>query len=293
MQRTILAFAALPLLALAQKPVVSSVVNAASYQPVDATAPAPLRIGLLGAAIGTIFGTNLAASAASAGATPLPTKLAGTSVAYSGIPLPLLYVSSKQINFQMPAGEEVSALPYGPRYLVVTTAAGTSAPFLMYPIDDTSLGIFTRDSSGCGQGAVLNDSASGNVSINSPSNGVSPGDYISIFGTGLYIPYPPPDGTPAPADPPVSSGGNVGVVFDLTNPGVAGAADWQGLAPGLVGVGQINVQVPANVREGCAVPLQILGPISPPVTISIRKGGGSALTRQLQATDKFCGRRLS
>jgi hypothetical protein len=70
MQRAILAFTALPLLALAQKPVVSSVVNAASYQPVDATAPAPLRMGLQPSSIGTIFGTNLAASTVSATNTP-------------------------------------------------------------------------------------------------------------------------------------------------------------------------------------------------------------------------------
>jgi len=53
---------------------------------------------------------------------------------------------------------------------------------------------------------------------------------------------------------------------------------WSGLAPGLVGVDQINAQIPANTREGCAVPLQFAGAgLTPPVTIAIRNGGGQCV----------------
>jgi hypothetical protein len=50
---------------------------------------------------------------------------------------------------------------------------------------------------------------------------------------------------------------------------------WAGRAPGLVGVDQVNVQVPPTIREGRAVPLQVdAGSSSAPVTIAIHSGGG-------------------
>ncbi|MFB3777843.1 MAG: hypothetical protein ACE141_09530 [Bryobacteraceae bacterium] len=52
---------------------------------------------------------------------------------------------------------------------------------------------------------------------------------------------------------------------------------WGGLAPSLVGVTQFN----AGVRdfEGCAVPLRVwlLGSMSQPVPVSIRRGGGACV----------------
>jgi hypothetical protein len=43
-------------------------------------------------------------------------------------------------------------------------------------------------------------------------------------------------------------------------------------------VDQINAQIPANTREGCAVPVQIpYSGITPPVTLAIRNGGGQCV----------------
>jgi hypothetical protein len=53
------------------------------------------------------------------------------------------------------------------------------------------------------------------------------------------------------------------------------AGYWAGRAPGLVGVDQINIEVPGTVRERCAVPMQFASDsMSQPVTIAIRNGGG-------------------
>jgi uncharacterized protein (TIGR03437 family) len=121
----------------AQKPVIkpNSVVNAASYaRSVKGEAL------LVGGAIFSIFGENLAVSEQRASGTPLPTTLGGTSVTVGGIAAPLFYVSPGQINFQVPyaigpvcSGATCTAGRVGERIpLVVSTGAGASDPVLAF-----------------------------------------------------------------------------------------------------------------------------------------------------------------
>src|SRR6185312_6951241 len=59
---------------------------------------------------------------------------------------------------------------------------------------------------------------------------------------------------------------------------------YAGLAPGLPGVDQINFQVPATTRNGCAVPVtgsQGLG--GPKVTIAVQNGGGQCVDPPIQS----------
>jgi hypothetical protein len=70
-----------------------------------------------------------------------------------------------------------------------------------------------------------------------------------------------------------------GLNFDFSGPNNTVPSAWNGLAPGLVGVDQINVEIPTTLREGCAVPVQSTYSttsegISQPVTMAIRQGGG-------------------
>ena len=59
--------------------------------------------GVAPGSIVSIFGTNLAASTASASAIPLPTGLSDvTSVTFNSIPAGLYFVSLNQINAQLP-----------------------------------------------------------------------------------------------------------------------------------------------------------------------------------------------
>lgn len=246
-----------------QTPVISSIVDAASYEPTLATA----------GGIVTIFGSNLASTTSTAASVQLPLQLGGTSVTEGGVAAPLFYVSPTQINLQVPNDLGGS--------FVITASAGSSAPYdpsTATPNAWYAGGIFTIDGSGCGQGAVLNDAANGSVSVNSTSNSASPGGYISIFGTGLFEILPTPIGSPAPASPPAASVRG-GLAFDLGAPSHSSPPlVWGGLAPGLVGVDQVNAKIPANTPEGCAVPLQIAySAMTPPVTIAIRNGGGQCV----------------
>jgi uncharacterized protein (TIGR03437 family) len=114
-----------------------------------------------------------------------------------------------------------------------------------------------------GQGAVL---ISSDGSIAAPvgtfqgSRPVKRGEYIQIYATGLggVTNQPQTGRTPT------------GLATTLTTPAVGIACDqftpdatcqippsFSGLAPGLVGLYQINVAVPAYVRTGPAVPLSL------------------------------------
>lgn len=250
----------------AQTPVINAVVDAASYTP---TLGVP-------SSIVTLFGANLASTTASAQVTPLPVFLAGTSVTWGGITAHLLYVSPTQINLQAPS---MAPILTGPG-IVVSTSAGVSAVFdppIATPNTWETAGLFSVDGSGCGQSAALIVLADGTVSVNSTRNSVPPGAWISLFGTGIELNYPaqlPPDGEPSL--PTVDRPPWGAVYLDST---IEAAPLYGGFAPGLVGVAQVNIQVPTTVREGCAVPLQWFynwGPqaLTQPLTLAIRQGGG-------------------
>jgi len=262
--------ALLPGAAIAQKPVISpdGVVSAASYSTsVDYLGGQYLSEG----SIASIFGTNLGASTERAISVPLPTSLGGTTVTVNGVAAPLFFVSPRQVNFQVPSsGISTSS------GLVVTTPAGASDPYQLAVEANPSVGIFTLDASGCGPADLLNVAPDGTLSLNSPSTSVSPGQYLSAYGTGLGLAYNmPPDGSPAPSGPLATAATGVSGAYDFALANTGPYSWWDGRAPGLIGVDQFNLQVPATVREGCAVPFQVVDDdASQPVTIAIRNGGG-------------------
>ena len=269
--------------ACGQRPVISpgGVVNAASYVAGGLTGRA-----LSPASLVSIFGSNLAATEQMASGFPLPATLGGASVTLNGVPVPILYVSPRQVNIQLSTVPVPVPPPSThPAGLVVVTAAGASEPYPLPGDIGGPFGIFTLDGSGCGRGAVLNVASDGSVSLNSPSNSASPGDFISVYGTGLGAVFnPPPAGSPAPSNPPsLAMSWSVFLsVFDLAprlpSSPLRTKVSWAGRAPGFVGVDQVNIRIPDTVREGCGVPLTVetIGR-SQPVPISIRRGGGACI----------------
>src|SRR5205809_211728 len=100
--------------ALFAQPAITSALNGASFE-----------TSVTRGSIVSLFGSNLAQSTAQAAGLPLPTKLAGTTVAVGDLELeaPLYFVSSGQINFQLPFEVLGGILP-----IVVTTPQGKSKP---------------------------------------------------------------------------------------------------------------------------------------------------------------------
>jgi uncharacterized protein (TIGR03437 family) len=265
----LIGLATIPIVAWCQTPVISAVVNSASY---EATLGSP-------GSIVAIFGTNLAAATATAQSVPLPRQLGGARVTWNGVAAPLFYVSPTQINFQVPSPNDTTPGVLVIAGVVVSTDAGNSVPFAATPNARDAAGIFSVDASGCGQGAVLNVANDGSVSLNSAANSASPGGWISVYGTGITLLAYPPDGVPTPLTPLFTSNPTGGALFDFQGLLNAPLPGFVGLAPGLVGVSQFNTLIPATVREGCAVPLQfeyfgVSNAISQPVTLAIRNGGG-------------------
>ena len=112
-------------------------------------------------------------------------------------------------------------------------------------------GMFSASSSGFGQGAVLNQ----DNSPNSAANPARAGSLIQIFATGL-----------GPTDPPIATAqsGASKPPFHRTIAmpvvligGVPADVLFAGLAPGSVGLYQINARVPILAPAGSAVSLEI------------------------------------
>jgi uncharacterized protein (TIGR03437 family) len=220
----------------------------------------------------SIFGSNLATTTMQAQGTPLPTELAGTSVTFNGTRAPLLFASPNQINLQVPSSLPTSPIAYTQTTVVVTTASGSSSP-VQVPVYASSPALFTVGGTGCGQAAASNIAPDGSVSVNSPTNSAAPGDYVSLFGTGLPT-NPLPDGTYSTG--PWTTSSQPGLSLDGNPVSVA----YAGLAPFFVGVNQINFQIPQGAREGCAIPVSInsLGLVGPTLTISINSARGNCLS---------------
>lgn len=235
-------------------PAITSVSNAAS--------------GASGAASGayfSIYGSNFA-PAGSALATwsgwvvngNLPTSLDGVSVTIGGQAAYIYVVDSTQINAVAPG------LTAGPSQVVVTTAAGNSAPFAItaqtlqpafFPWGDYAVATRTDYSY-----AVPN----GTLSV--PTTAAQPGDVIILWGTGFGNTSPlAPIGQEVP--PSAYSVSGVTVTIGGTAAMVYGTA----LASGLAGVYQVAIQVPSSLASG-TYPLvaSINGVQSTPVSFAVQ-----------------------
>ncbi len=183
--------------------------------------------------------------------TPLPTELAGLSLAFGKIEAPLFYAAGGQVNLQIPwelAGQSQAVLSAafggqtsGPQ----TVSMARFAPGL-FAIVDTSYHLVT------------------------PSNPAAAGiTVISIYCTGLGpVTNQPATGAAAPSIPLAVTTTKP----DVTIGGVPSQVLFSGLAPGSAGEYQVNALVPANAPIGDSVPviLSIGGATSNALEIAIQ-----------------------
>jgi uncharacterized protein (TIGR03437 family) len=207
-----------------------------------------------GGGIGSIFGTNLAATTMSASSVPLPTTLGGGTVSMNGISVPLFFVSPLQINFQVPwqlLSSQVATL-------AVTTSGGTSPP-VPVTLYSASPGIFTiKTTNSSIQGAIQFANSPTLVApvgaiTGAVSHPATTGDILTIYCSGLgAVTNSPVSGSVA------GSGTDVSTVLaqvSVTIGGQSAPVLFAGLAPGFVGLYQVNVQFPAGVASGSVVPV--------------------------------------
>jgi uncharacterized protein (TIGR03437 family) len=201
----------------------------------------------------SLFGQNLAATAATAQTLPLPRTLNGVRVLVGEKEAPLFYVGPNQVNAQVPVELESD------RQLQVRIEANgvSSAP---EPLQTAAArpGIFTLGPPYGNQGAILignSNKLAMPVTANIPSQPAAVGGVVSIFCTGLGATEPAvASGQPGPATEPLA---RVKTPVTVTIGGKPATVSFAGMAPGFAAVYQVNAQVPAGVTAGDAVPVVI------------------------------------
>jgi len=184
--------------------------------------------------IATLFGRNLTDSTIIPSGTPLPVLLQGIRVNVNALSAPLFFVAPEQINFQVPYG-----LGFGDG-VVQMEVNGQARPAVRIRIEESAPGIFLHS----GTQAVAQNQ---DFTLNEPENPARPGSVIVVYLTGqgtlsTFLRA----GEPARANPLAESvlpraatlGGREADVLFL------------GMTPGLIGVAQANIRIPAGVGAG-------------------------------------------
>jgi uncharacterized protein (TIGR03437 family) len=203
----------------------ATAVNAASFAEAQ-----PVAAG----SIAAIFGTFPGSQTAGAGAYPLPRKIGDTEVLVDGQAAPLYFVSPQQVNIQIPAAQAVG--PVAAEVRVGGTPVGR-APINVAP---AAPGLFAA--------------ANADGHANSADAPAHPGEILAVYGTGFGAASPAVADGAAASSNPLSNGTMPNVFLE----GRQLAVQFAGLAPGLAGVWQINVVLPADVQTGPALSLAMV-----------------------------------
>jgi len=222
----------------------AGVVNPANFQ----TRVAPT--GLV-----SIIGKNLAATAAAKA--PLPSVLGGACVTLNNTPIPLMATSATQINAQVPVTLAAGNYPLVVRNITnqeasnsITVAVSKYAPAIF--VDSQGAAIFHKDGS-----RVTQD------------NPAVRDEELTLYATGLgpTIGGRVVTGQGSPASP-LAVTGPIALYFgDPTRNDTGVIVDWSGLAPGEIGMYQINGRVPGRHFSGDNLPVTLrVGGVNSPTT---------------------------
>jgi len=226
------------------------VVNAASFE-----RALPVSPGCWATAFGDFQSVGVLPTAAQQ--TPFPTTLGGVEVRVNGIAAPLSYVGGQQINFLVP-----KATPVGRVSLEIRVGGNPvyQGNLQVFPVSPALVSI--DPGSPAKPGAILNQDGS----LNSSQRPARRGEVIQIFGIGAaFAELPEVDGAPAPDDRLIPTTYAPTVYISVAEAPVL----FSGLAPRLVNVWQINVQVPdlPYIRGLTPVAVRIGGLMSNVVSI--------------------------
>lgn len=223
-------------------------------------------------AIVSVFGSNLTDGTScvhSAGCDPtfdntkhLRTSMSGAQIIINNDlfhPVPIFAATPTQLNFQVPV--ELT----GTSFTIQVKVNGQASALKTIQVAPITPGIFAFNSQGTGAGAIThNDNAGTPISDSSPA---APGETIVIYATGLG------SVTPSVATGTTATGLTATVAAPtVTIDGVPAQVSFSGLAPCCVGLNQINVVLPSNVRTSANVNVSVSigGKQSNTVTIATR-----------------------
>lgn len=202
---------------------------------VNAASSALFTAGVAPGELITIYGSNLASTTSSD--PTFPFTFGGVQVSINNRPAPVWYVSPTQISAVVPfATTELAAS-------IQVVSNGVPSNTVTSWVNLTAPGVFTIPSGGIGYAAALHSDHSV-VSSSSPAHA---GETISLYVTGLGAVSPAvADGAPGPTGPYSLASSTFAVYIG----GVQATTSYVGLAPQLVGLYQINVQIPTGLTAG-------------------------------------------
>ena len=214
-----------------QIPSVSAVVNGASFA----------GGGIVPGEIATLFGVNLTEGTGInlTSSLPLPTTFLNDAVFVNGSRVPLFAVDNvngqQQFNFQVPwsvgAGSSAS---------VAVSNNGATSASISLPVLNAQPGIFAYNVGNNKFGAILHPS----FQLADTAHPAKTGEIVLIYCTGLgAVTSPPADGAPG-------NGQSTLTVPSVTIGGVGAHVSFSGLAPGFVGLYQVNAVVPSGLSAG-------------------------------------------
>lgn len=209
--------------------------------------------GLAGGSIFVILGSGLGPEKLKLGKVPYPDQLpsgpGGTRVSFRSLETEevftayLIHSWASQVSGIVP-----SQLPLGLTEVTVSYDGVESEPRLV-EISETHPALFTSSQAGRGPAIVQNYESTVSQPLNSLTHPAAPGQYITLWATGLG-PIDGPDNVSPPAG---SLRDDVSVRFASGDGEVDVPAEYAGRSPQFPGVDQINVRIPddGSVDLGC------------------------------------------
>jgi len=215
----------------------AGVVNAASFLP-----------GIAPGALASVFGVNLSTGApADAYTVPWPATLGGVQVLLGGRAVPVLAVRDGQVNFLVPSDVATGAT-------TLQVSAADLSNSVDVDISPVAPGLFFDAAAGLGSILIANTP---NPTWVQPAG---PGDYLEVYATGLGSVH--------------AASGGLHVTDQSVTATIAGrtaTVTFAGLAPGFVGLYQVDVQVPDGTLSGDQpVVIQIGGQTSNTVKVRVK-----------------------
>ena len=195
----------------------------------------------------SMFGLSLGPASSPPLSFPLSTTLGAVQVivtqgatTVNAIPT---YVSGTQINAIMP-----SNAPLGPVIVQVVYGGqpGTPSPA---NVVNASFGAYTFTGAGFGPAAMTNFVSATQQPLNTPTAPAKPGQYVTLYGTGL--------GPGLNADNVAPQQGQLPTPVELWVGGEQISVAYSGRSACCSGLDQINFQLPNDVAQGCWVPITI------------------------------------
>ncbi len=236
-------------------PVLTAIVNDGSFD-LGKPAPAPISPGEIVA----LFGVNLGPVTGVLNSQTYGTSLGGVQVLFGSTAAPLIYASATQVNAVVPYSLTGTSVAVTVQFNNVSSAPVT------VPLQPTTPGIFSYDSTGTGPGAILNNA---DFSVNAAARAAAAGTVVDIYCTGGGVTTPvSKDGALATSAPPFPTLNAQDV--SVTIGGVPAKVVYAGPAPGLInGLTQVDAIVPDGLTPGSLPIVVTIGGVSSQANLSV------------------------